>query len=80
MFEILVIDDDKNTRRLMNAILLGAGYTPVLAEDGKKIHPSGHIVLRVYKGGKEFQIFVLDDTTTETPTIIYKSDIYTSRN
>ena len=51
-----------------------------LAEDGKKIHPSGHIVLRVYKGGKEFQIFVLDDTTTETPTIIYKSDIYTSRN
>ena len=36
MFEILVIDDDKNTRRLMNAILLGAGYTPVLAEDGEK--------------------------------------------
>ena len=36
MFEILVIDDDKNTRRLMNAILLGAGYKPVLAEDGEK--------------------------------------------
>ena len=36
MFEILVIDDDKNTRRLMNAILLGAGYTPVLAEDGER--------------------------------------------
>ena len=36
MFEILVIDDDKNTRILMNAILLGAGYTPVLAEDGEK--------------------------------------------
>lgn len=51
-----------------------------LAEDGAKIHPSGHIVLRVYKGGKEFQVFVLDDTTTETPTIIYKSPIYTSRN
>ena len=51
-----------------------------LAEDGEKIHPSGHIVLRVYKGGKKFQIFVLDDTTAETPTIIYKSDIYTSRN
>lgn len=51
-----------------------------LAEDGAKIHPSGHIVLRVYKGGKEFQIFVLDDTTTETPTIIYRSEIYTSRN
>ena len=51
-----------------------------LADDGAKIHPSGHVVLRVYKGGKEFQIFVLDDTTTEIPTIIYKSDIYTSRN
>ena len=51
-----------------------------LAEDGAKIHPSGHIVLRVYKGGKEFQVFVLDDTTTDTPTIIYKSPIYTSRN
>ena len=51
-----------------------------LAEDGAKIHPSGHIVLRVYKSGKEFQVFVLDDTTTETPTIIYKSPIYTSRN
>ena len=48
--------------------------------DGAKIHPSGHVVLRVYKGGKEFQVFVLDDTTTETPTIIYKSNIYTSRN
>ena len=51
-----------------------------LAEDGAKIHPSGHIVLRVYKGGKEFQVFVLDDTTTDTPTIIYKSPIYTPRN
>jgi beta-lactamase superfamily II metal-dependent hydrolase len=51
-----------------------------LAEDGAKIHPSGHVVLRVYKGGKEFQVFVLDDTTTDTPTIIYKSELYKSRN
>ena len=66
-------------RDIYSAGLVKANRTR-LAEDGAKIHPSGHIVLRVYKGGKEFQIFVLDDTTTEIPTIIYKSDIYTSRN
>ena len=48
-----------------------------LAEDGKKIHPSGHIVLRVYKGGKEFQIFVLNDRNTDYD-VIYKTDRITS--
>jgi hypothetical protein len=66
-------------RDIYSAGLVKANRTR-LADDGAKIHPSGHVVLRVYKGGKEFQIFVLDDTTTEIPTIIYKSDIYTSRN
>ena len=35
MFHILVIDDDKNTRRLMQAILSNAGYSVSTAEDGE---------------------------------------------
>ena len=39
--------------------------------------PWGHIVVRVYDGGKEYQVFVLDADTTDYP-IIYKSDIKTA--
>ncbi|MBT9777530.1 response regulator [Clostridium sp. MCC353] len=34
MFQILVVEDDTNTRKLMGAILKGHGYCPVLAGDG----------------------------------------------
>ncbi|MCR4891761.1 MAG: response regulator transcription factor [Lachnospiraceae bacterium] len=34
MFNILIVEDDKNTRRLMQAVLKSAGYTPFLAENG----------------------------------------------
>ena len=34
MFHILVVDDDKNTRRLMRAVLEAAHYTVATAEDG----------------------------------------------
>lgn len=34
MFHILVVDDDKNTRRLMEAVLKQEHYTVTLAEDG----------------------------------------------
>ena len=34
MFHILVVDDDKNTRRLFRAILESAGYTVSAASDG----------------------------------------------
>lgn len=34
MFHILVVDDDKNTRLLLRAVLEKAGYTVSLAEDG----------------------------------------------
>lgn len=34
MFQILVVEDDKNTRKLMGAILKEHGYCPVLACDG----------------------------------------------
>lgn len=36
MFHILVVDDDKNTRRLMSAVLKSNGYFPVLASDGQE--------------------------------------------
>ena len=34
MFKILVVDDDKNTRLLLNAILQSEGYSVLLAKDG----------------------------------------------
>ena len=34
MFHILVVDDDKNTRRLLKAVLEGANYTVTTAENG----------------------------------------------
>ena len=34
MFQILVAEDDKNTRRLMEAVLKEHGYQPILARDG----------------------------------------------
>ncbi len=34
MFHILIVDDDKNTRRLMEAVLKQEHYTVTLAEDG----------------------------------------------
>ena len=36
MFHILVADDDKNTRRLMQAVLEGDGYTVTTACDGEE--------------------------------------------
>ncbi len=36
MFHILVVDDDKNTRRLMRAVLESDGYTVSAAENGEK--------------------------------------------
>lgn len=35
MFHILVVDDEKNTRRLMQAVLESDGYSVFLAENGK---------------------------------------------
>ena len=34
MFNILVVDDDKNTRLLMKAVLEAEGYTVMLAQNG----------------------------------------------
>ena len=34
MFQILVVEDDKNARRLMEAVLTRYGYNPITACDG----------------------------------------------
>jgi len=50
MFNILVVDDDKNTRRLMQAVLESAGYTVATASDGEKalaVMDSEHVDLVV---------------------------------
>lgn len=36
MFHILVVDDDKNTRMFLSAVLEGAGYTVSCARDGEE--------------------------------------------
>lgn len=36
MIQILVVEDDFNTRKLMEAVLLDAQFTPVLARDGQE--------------------------------------------
>lgn len=50
-----------------------------LAEDGQQILPDGHVVVRVYCGGKRFRVFVLDDRS-EDYRIIYKSPVLKSRH
>ena len=42
------------------------------------IRPSGHIVLRVYKGGKKYQLFVLNDRSLDYE-IIYQSKVFTAK-
>jgi beta-lactamase superfamily II metal-dependent hydrolase len=50
-----------------------------LGEDlWSKFKPWGHIVVRVYEGGKEYQVFVLDADKTDYP-VIYKSEIKKSK-
>lgn len=36
MFQILVAEDDKNTRKLMEAVLKANGFNPILAKDGEE--------------------------------------------
>ena len=36
MYQILVVEDDKNTRRLMSAVLTRSGYEPITAENGEE--------------------------------------------
>ena len=45
---------------------------------GDVIRPDGHIVVRVYKGGEKYQIFVLNDRSLDYE-VIYKSKIYKTK-
>ena len=49
-----------------------------LGENGEKIKPAGHIMIRVYEGGETWQVFVLNDSSTDYE-IIYKTDILQSK-
>jgi beta-lactamase superfamily II metal-dependent hydrolase len=49
-----------------------------LGDDGQLILPDGHVVVRVYKGGRKFRIFVLDDRS-EDYNIIYRTPMLKSR-
>jgi DNA-binding response OmpR family regulator len=50
MLQILVVEDDPNTRKLMEAVLADDGYNPVLAENGEQaldILDSRHIDMMI---------------------------------
>jgi beta-lactamase superfamily II metal-dependent hydrolase len=49
-----------------------------LLDDGQQIKPDGHVVVRVYEGGDEFQVYVLNDRNTKYD-VIYKTDRLTSK-
>ena len=36
MFQILVVEDDKNTRKLMEAVLKSNGFHPIMACNGEE--------------------------------------------
>ena len=45
---------------------------------GANIRKDGHIVVRVYKGGKKYQIFVLNDRSLDYE-VIYKSKVFKAK-
>lgn len=49
-----------------------------LGENGRQIMPDGHIVVRVYPNGDTFQVFVLDNESTDY-NVIYKSEVLKSK-
>ena len=59
MFQILVAEDDKNTRRLMEAVLKEHGYHPILACDGLEAlnlldtHPVDLVILDIMMPGMD---------------------------
>lgn len=67
-----------NPFREVYAVGMAPANRERLAEYGRIIKPEGHIVVRIYKGGKKFQIFVLNDKSLDYE-IIYQSDIIPAR-
>lgn len=69
--------DSTGPERMVFAAGLVASNRTRLLEDGEKIKPDGHVVVRVYEGGNEFQIYVLNDRTSDYE-VIYKTERLTS--
>ena len=63
-------------RMVFAAGMVGSNRTRLGAE-GEQIKPAGHVVLRVYPGGEQFQFFVLDDHSLNYP-IIYQTEKLTA--
>lgn len=78
MFNILVVEDDRNIRRLMEAVLKREGYTVFTAEDGEQaldlmdIKHVDLIILDVMMPNKDGYEFtkILRDTDCMTPIIM----------
>lgn len=49
-----------------------------LLDDGQLIKPDGHVVVRVYEGGEEFQVFVLNDRNNKYD-VIYQTERIASK-
>ena len=49
-----------------------------LLDDGQQIKPDGHVVVRVYEGGEEFQVFVLNDRNNKYD-VIYQTERIASK-
>ena len=76
------IDDDHPAVRdsvnyVFSAGIVGSNLER-LASDGQLIMPDGHVVVRVYEGGDRFQVFVLNDRSTDYE-ILYRTPMLESR-
>lgn len=83
MFHILVVDDDKNTRRLMEAVLTAENYTVFTAENGEealKVMEKEHIDLVILDimmpkmNGYEFTK-VLRESNNNLPILMIRAKI-----
>ena len=63
-------------RMVFAAGMVGSNRTR-LGADGEQIKPAGHVVVRVYPGGDQFQLFVLDNRSLDYP-IIYQTEKLTA--
>ncbi len=63
--------------RMIFATGMAPGNMERLGRFAERINGIGHIVIRVYEGGKQYRIFVLDDSTTSR-RVLYTSPMMTA--
>ena len=49
-----------------------------LGADGERIEKDGHVIVRVYPGGDEYQVFVLNDRVSGFE-VVYKTEKISSK-